>query len=397
MKKIIPIFMLMLLSLLLLFIFFKQTFHIDKIEIVSQTLEDNELVRYPIISNLEVDKYIEDEIIKITNALKKNYPKGRISIDYTAAIHVQIINYKFTIIVYENDALIKNFIYTYNFSLVDYKKIIIDNDILANNYLQLLNEQLIPYQLCLNQNDLKYLKYLIFNDAIEFILPKELTKTSNINITLPSYGIKVVDIAANFKQEKKYIALTFDDGPSKYTKELVDLLKQYQVKATFFLVGERIQFYQEMVKYIFNNHHEIGNHSYNHVNFKNLSAKEIKEQIDKTQNAIYNVIHSFPRILRFPYGSYATELLDCIDYPIIMWDCDSKDWQNYTDQEIVQLLLPQIESGSVILFHDLNNIRKQTLTMLIEILQGMNYELVTISELFELANEENTVYGKIYY
>jgi peptidoglycan/xylan/chitin deacetylase (PgdA/CDA1 family) len=262
---------------------------------------------------------------------------------------------------------------------------------------KILNEKLKSYKLNLNLYDLKILKYIIKKNEITFIIPKEVTRKEDIQIIIGNQGDDYVSITEPLEEEpKKYVAITFDDGPSNSTIDLVNLINKYNVKATFFLLGNNVKRYPQAVKYIYENNYEIGNHSYSHSDFTKISIDEVEYEIDKTQEVIYDLIQSYPKVFRFPYGKYNDYILNFINYPIILWNCDSEDWRSLDKNIIFRNVLKDLSDNSIIIFHDFTNYRKESIENIIKYLKEENYEFVTISELFNFHKEENIIYGKIY-
>ena len=124
---------------------------------------------------------------------------------------------------------------------------------------------------------------------------------------------------------KKYVALTFDDGPGKYTKELVDLLVKNNVKASFFMVGQNIKNYKSSVKYAYDNGMEICNHSQNHKNLKNLSKEDIEYEINSVDDMLEEIIGERARYYRSPGGNQNENVLNTISKPCILWNVDTRD------------------------------------------------------------------------
>ena len=124
----------------------------------------------------------------------------------------------------------------------------------------------------------------------------------------------------------KEVALTFDDGPSpECTKDLLEGLKERNVKATFFVIGEKAEAYPDLIKKIQDDGHIIGNHSYTHVNLGILSKKDACEQIRKTNDAIYQITGEYPQFLRSPFGS-TQKNLDCqMNMIEVLWDVDPRE------------------------------------------------------------------------
>ncbi|MFP4661649.1 MAG: polysaccharide deacetylase family protein [Halanaerobiales bacterium] len=199
-----------------------------------------------------------------------------------------------------------------------------------------------------------------------------------------------------FNRGKSYInqiALTFDDGPdSYYTERVLEILKDHDVPATFFVVGYTIDKYPDVVKKIVEDGHMIANHSWDHPNLAKLSREELKKQIKYTEEAIEEKTGLKVRFLRPPWGFVSDNLLQYaeeIDYKIVNWNVDSIDWR---DQDVDQILIntiPNINNDSIILFHSAGG-RNQNLDAtigvlpeLIETLKMNGYTFVTVDKLIQ--------------
>lgn len=194
----------------------------------------------------------------------------------------------------------------------------------------------------------------------------------------------------HYKTVEPYLSLTFDDGPRKsQTLKTLSILKKYDIKATFFVVGENIEYQKDVLKEVYNQGHEIGNHMYAHENINKISKKEIKESIIKTNNLIKEVTGKSPSIIRPPYGIVNDDLkqiCDELDMDIILWtdDKDSKDWELIPESEIINNVTKKVSNGDIFLFHDGNEKYKNTLSaidVIIPQLQKKGYKWVTVSTL----------------
>jgi len=191
-------------------------------------------------------------------------------------------------------------------------------------------------------------------------------------------------------KHKKEIALTFDDGPGLNTEEVLKILKDKNVKATFFLLGSSVEKHPEMVKEIYNAGHEIGNHTYNHVNFFKYSGddekEKLKEELLLCQDLIKSIIDYRTKLVRFPYGyshENALEVAKENNYKVINWSF-GVDWKHFSDEEeLFEQYLNNAEPGIIFLMHDLAKNLKltQMLPKLIDELKNKNYEFVTVSEI----------------
>ena len=174
------------------------------------------------------------------------------------------------------------------------------------------------------------------------------------------------------------------------TEEVLKILKDKNVKATFFLLGSSVEKHPEMVKEIYNAGHEIGNHTYNHVNFFKYSGddekEKLKEELLLCQDLIKSIIDYRTKLVRFPYGyshENALEVAKENNYKVINWSF-GVDWKHFSDEEeLFEQYFNNAEPGIIFLMHDLAKNLKltQMLPKLIDELKNKNYEFVTVSEI----------------
>lgn len=190
------------------------------------------------------------------------------------------------------------------------------------------------------------------------------------------------DSGAQAAKARKKVALTFDDGPSDFTDRLLDCLEANQAKATFFLVGKEVEYFQEPVRRMEALGCEIGNHSYDHTDLTSLSPEEISSQIGRTDQLILELTGHGGTVVRPPYGSVNETVSSVIATPMILWSIDPEDWvENADPQKIVQSVMEQVTEGSVILMHDIFSTSVDAAELLIPRLIQEGYDLVTIHEL----------------
>ena len=188
----------------------------------------------------------------------------------------------------------------------------------------------------------------------------------------------------NVSLDDKVVALTFDDGPSKYTNKILDVLKKYDACGTFFVVGNRVNFYKEQLKRTLNEGSEIGNHSYDHKLLTRLSKEEFQSEVNKTQEQIVKATGFTPTLFRPTYGGYTNTLKGYTDLTFVLWDVDSRDWQVKSKDKILKNILPNVKSGSIILMHDGLPYGLNALEDVLSDLKNKGYKFVTVSELLEL-------------
>lgn len=201
----------------------------------------------------------------------------------------------------------------------------------------------------------------------------------------------------DIKTEEKVIALTFDDGPHPiYTTQILDILNEFNAKATFFVVGANAEKHPSFISRQINEGHEIANHTYSH-SYK-LTPHQLEEELQRTSEIIYRITGTYPESFRPVGGSYNDDVINIAvekGYQVVLWSWhqDTKDWKKPGVKKIVDKVLNGAKPGDVILFHDAGGDRTQTVEALSEIipeLQKQGYKFVTISELLNTNNIEVT-------
>ncbi len=189
---------------------------------------------------------------------------------------------------------------------------------------------------------------------------------------------------------KKKIALTFDDGPSKAnTEAILAVLKEYNIKATFFVIGENAEKDPDRIRSIFDAGHEIGNHSYSHIYISKVSENTLRQEIQKTENILTEITGVRPRVFRPPGGFYndaSLAIVESMGYECVLWSVDTRDWSMPKSDTVVSQVELNASEGDIILFHDLEDKRLPTakaLKRIIPYLIENGYEFVTVSQLFE--------------
>jgi polysaccharide deacetylase family sporulation protein PdaB len=195
------------------------------------------------------------------------------------------------------------------------------------------------------------------------------------------------------KTDKRVVALTFDiSWGNQIPLPVIDILKEHEVKCTFFLSGPWVKQYPEIAKRIKADGHEIGSHGYRHVNLSNLSKEEIKDEIMKAHKNIKEVTEIDPKIIRTPNGDYNNQVIEAVhecNYEAIQWGTDSLDWMNPGVNAIIERVTKRVHPGDIILMHASDTCKQTTeaLPAILKYLKEQGYELVTVSELLQLATQ----------
>ena len=197
-------------------------------------------------------------------------------------------------------------------------------------------------------------------------------------------GIRAVGqtiVYSKIDPSKPMVALTFDDGPSAYTKDILDQLEKYGVHATFFVVGERVSTYASTIKRAYSLGCEIGNHSWSHPNLASISVKTMQSEISRTDEAIEKVIGKKTTLLRPPYGSVDSDVRNYAGKPLIHWSIDTLDWKTRNSSKTISSVLNNVRDGSIVLMHDIYSATRDAAVSLIPTLISRGYQLVTVSEM----------------
>jgi len=191
-------------------------------------------------------------------------------------------------------------------------------------------------------------------------------------------------------REKKLVALTFDDGPHpKETDQVLDVLKKYDVKGTFFIAGKHAQWYKEPLIRASKEGHEIGNHTFNHYDISTLNSRQLEEEIMKCEEAIKSVTGKKTKLFRPPFGSYRkNNLVDIAGkngYKIVLWTgFDAKDWKNPSAEKIADTIYKNVKNGDIILLHDYGTDNTvEALNILIPKMKKEGYKFTTVSDLID--------------
>ena len=199
-------------------------------------------------------------------------------------------------------------------------------------------------------------------------------------------------VYARIETNEKAIALTFDDGPHPYlTPQILDVLDDYDAKATFFVVGSMARAYPDVLKEVSKRGHEIGNHTYTHLPESTSGCEKLKKEIIDTELTILEIALQQTSLFRPPTGyvcKSAVEMTGELGYKTIVWDIDTKDWAHTSPQKILAEVKKYAKNGSIILFHDFIGKDSPTvdaLNLVLPWLKDQGYRFVTVSEMMSTA------------
>lgn len=193
----------------------------------------------------------------------------------------------------------------------------------------------------------------------------------------------------NIETKDKVVYLTFDDGPTKETSKIIDLLNDLDVKATFFLIGKNIEENKEETKLIIENGHDVGNHTYSHNRMIFKSPSYIKEEIDKTNNLIKSLGYDKEIFFRPPFGKKLFVLpmyLNKINQTTVMWNIEPESYADVSvnAETIANHVKENVNNGSIILLHPMNDSTGkilESIRLIVEELQSEGYRFELLSEI----------------
>lgn len=188
-------------------------------------------------------------------------------------------------------------------------------------------------------------------------------------------------LTADIDPKKKMVALTYDDGPGRYTEDILKCLKNNQAKATFYVIGCNIDSYKNVLIEADKMGCEIGNHTYNHPNLMKRSDEVIKKEMYDTDAKIEKLTGHSAVTMRPPGGSIDNRVERIIEKPIILWSIDTRDWEHRNSGRTIRTVMSNVQDGDIILMHDIYATTKDASLVLIPQLRREGYQLVTVSEL----------------
>lgn len=199
-------------------------------------------------------------------------------------------------------------------------------------------------------------------------------------------------IAIHGSRQKKQIALTFDDGPEQmYTPQILNILKQENIPATFFILGTLAKTYPAMIQRIVQEGHVLGSHSWQHEYLPKLSKNALRNDLEKTNHVVYEITGKNMLLFRPPYGAAkgVTDQIQTLQFTIINWDVDTLDWKpGRTPHEVYASVINHAQNGSIILQHNGGGNRSATVKALPRIIRDLRkqgYTFVTVDQILQIS------------
>ena len=176
------------------------------------------------------------------------------------------------------------------------------------------------------------------------------------------------------------VALTFDDGPVKYTDRILNTLSANGAKATFFMLGNNISKYPEIIKKMENTGCELASHTFDHQKLTALDTAGIQNEISSTNSQLISIVGHGASLVRPPYGAYNASTKNAVSYPLILWSVDTLDWKT-RDADSTYDAVMAAQDGDIILMHDIHEPTADAIDKIVPALKEKGFQMVTVSEL----------------
>ncbi len=357
--------------------------------IESETDTTSIYVEYPRFNeNDEINKIITDTVYGYIKDFKIYDFNKSLDISYQVYYVSDFVNITFHI---ENTlSSVKNMNLLVNLNNNEVSKItdLFDKQYLENEIYKLVyNKYPIEVYNIIFGQDVNSFTYIIGMDNIEVYFNQ--TDWEEYNY-IPYVNIDLNESITytSSSSKNKFIAFTYDDGPSEYTEDLLNVLNNNKVGATFFVVGKNIEGREDIINNISNSRSEIGIHGYSHISFKTLNKEELNKEISSTYDILHNIVNDKIKFVRPPYGEY-NDNITSLGYDIILWNINSKDWIVRNENKIYTNVMNNACDGCIVLMHDSYKETLEATKRLIPDLKKKGFTVVTVSKLMEIKNYKN--------
>lgn len=383
---------------------------IEKEKVKSIIEKENNLfisIHYPITNIPKLDALLKKDTHEIYENFKKEYESHyvlhrnfELNIDYTKSeINERYINVTLSVFLSSNETQKK--IKTYVFDKKEEKLLGLEDVIEKEDWdtIKVEKEKMLVQHVSLDKvkESMNQFKETLFTFTdTDIILYENADEILSVSIPISKLHLKIPLIQDTFQEKhvtpilpeknvidptKPVLALTFDDGPSLYTKEILNILKSYDACATFFVIGNKVEAYQDIIKESIQNGNEIGNHSYSHKDLSKLKSNDFLEEIEKTQEIIQRTTGYTPKLLRPTYGERNQRMDHMTNLKIVLWTVDPKDWSKKTSKQIINHILSKVKNEDIILLHDTKKRTVEVVKVIVPKLIEEGYQFVTMSEL----------------
>ena len=351
--------------------------------IKSEGDDTNIYVEYPRFNNNDdINKIVTDLIYNYVKDFKTSEEVKSLDINYKTYYIDNFVNITFHIENTLSNIKNKNILIDLRNNSISYITALYDKDYLENEIKKIVYDKYPTeiYNKIINENINNY-TYIIGDNTIEVYFNS--ISWDEINyIPYIIINLNESTIYTNSNNINKFIAFTYDDGPSEYTADLLNTLEKNNSSATFFVIGNNIKGRENIIKKIYKSKSEVGSHGYSHINFTNLDKEELNTEINSTNILFNSITNDKISLLRPPYGEY-NDNVTSLNYNIILWNIDSKDWLLKDSEKIYNNVLKNACDGCIVLMHDIYPETIEATKKLIPELKSLGYSIVSVSKLMK--------------
>lgn len=367
-------------------------------------------------------KFNEDAMNELVEAYSKEHIQVNqnqqemihIAIDYDCTkVFDQYISLTFHQKVYDHEhQQLKSESISYNYDLTS-ETLMKEEDVLRRNYIKHI-ASLAPEldKSLLKRGNLN--QFMIEEEKVTFYFNKDINQNVTLpyrdhqayialtNKQIPSFYMQdkiIPNKQQNIDPNKKMIAFTFDDGPaSNNTYQIMDEFEKYDGRATFFMLGQNVTYYPNVVKDVYARGHEVATHSFTHsmgiAATGTFSAQEVSDELYNTCDEIYKVTGYDPKYFRPPYGAINDNVLNECGMDIVKWDIDSLDWDNHDPAKMSDIIVKNAKLGYVVvLMHDIHDETVDGVKRALAQLHELGYQFVTVDTLMQYEKEYLTKFN----
>lgn len=359
-------------------------------------------IYYPKFFHSNIDSTIHATVDELVEEFKDE--EGRLFVDYSSYDLME--NYCSVLLTIDKNGVITHKAWVFD---LEEDVVITMHDIFSSDVLVKL-EALIEYEGKSDQSVVSSLDelenyYLLGNElilffecdeekrvAISLALLEPWIRSSFSYLLINNSDVRVID------PTKPMVALTYDDGPHpEVTERILNVLKENNCAATFFVLGSRIANHRSLIERMIAEGSEIGNHTFGHQDMRNLNKVQLNDQISAWEDALKEVDATYQmKLMRPTYGATNDFVVNNTSYPLILWSIDTLDWSKKDSDYVVEKVLKEVKDGSIILMHDMYDSTAEATEILVPELIKRGYQCVTISELFDAKGIELEA-GHIYH
>ena len=376
-------------------IFYVEVKTYDFNEVIPSVIEYNDditkvYVEYPRFNeNDEINKIITDYLYNYIRNFKEQTDEKELDMSYSLYYMNDYVNVTFQIINTLSNEKTKNILLNLKNNKLSYITNLYDEEYLSHEIYDLVYTKYSTECLDKVKSDtINNFTYLISDDRIDIYFNNlnfdDVEEVPFVSIDLKISGsIETEDT----EEYEKYIAFTYDDGPSEYTLDILKVLEENDSSATFFVIGNKMKNNTNIIKSIYNSNSEVGSHSYSHKDLTSLSRNSMFYEMNSVNTVFYEITNDYITLLRPPYGKYNDEMFNA-GYRIVTWNVDTKDWLVKDSDKIYNNVIKGVSDGCIVLMHDIYPETLEATKRLLPALKEKGYNVVSVSKLLDIKNYE---------